>query len=79
METRRVIVTFPPEAQGDEAVEKALGKTASILRIPERGDPERPSMLRQADAVISFMMHNELDREDYYLLKDGCQIGRAHV
>lgn len=72
METRRVIVSFPPEAQGDEALEKALGSTASILRIPERGDLERPSMLRQADAVISFMMHNELDKEDYNLLKDGC-------
>jgi len=72
METRRVIVTFPPEPQGDEAVEKAIGKAALISRIPERGDPERASLLRQADAIISFMMHNELDKEDYDLLKDGC-------
>lgn len=72
MKTRRVIVTFPSELQGDEAVAEAIGKAAEISRLAERGDPARASMLKQADAVISFMMHNELDRGDYALLKDGC-------
>ncbi|MDO9508741.1 MAG: 2-hydroxyacid dehydrogenase [Thermovirgaceae bacterium] len=72
MTTRRVIATFPPDVPGDEAVAKAIGNAAAISRIAERNDPERASMLKQADAVISFMMHNELDREDYALLKEGC-------
>jgi len=73
-ETRRVIVTFPPEPQANEAVSQAIWKATAISRIAGRGDPERTSMLKYADAIISFMMHNEPNREDYDLLKDGCML-----
>jgi glycerate dehydrogenase len=72
VEKKRVLVTFPFDREGDMAVAEAIDSKAVITRLPDRGDPERGAFLKTADAVISFMMHNELGRDDFHLLKDGC-------
>ncbi len=69
---KKVLVTFPEDRAGDLALADALGGVAEISRIPERGDPSRSGALKEADAVISFMMHNELDPGEFSLLKEGC-------
>jgi len=69
---KKVLVTFPEDQAGDQAVAKILAGKADISRIPERGDPSRVRALREADAVISFMMHLEIDPEEFSLLREGC-------
>ena len=72
MASKKVLVTFQDDKAGDLAVIEAIGNIAEIARIPGRDDPSRKNRLSEADAVISFMMHNEIDPEEFQLLKGGC-------
>ncbi|HCR39064.1 MAG TPA: hydroxyacid dehydrogenase, partial [Synergistaceae bacterium] len=69
---KKVLVTFPEDRAADLALADALGGVAEISRIPQRGDPSRSGVLKEADAVISFMMHSEIDPGEFSLLKEGC-------
>ena len=69
---KKVLVTFPEDRAADLALTDALGGVAEIFRIPQRGDPSRSGVLKEADAVISFMMHSEIDPGEFSLLKEGC-------
>jgi len=71
---KEVIVTFDPEQEWKEPVYEVLNDVAEIIFLEDLETRERKARLKEVDALLSFMVHNELEKEEFRLLRDGTMI-----
>lgn len=75
MGKKNVLVTFSPEPEWKEAIEKVLNEAASLSYLAEyQTTQERRKAIENADALLSFMVHNELKKEEFEYLREGILI-----
>ncbi len=71
---KKVIVTFPPRAGWKKPVQEILGEIAEIFFLEDLDSCERKEHLTRADALLSFMIQNELKKEEISLLPEKTMI-----
>lgn len=71
---KEVIVTFHPEKGWKEPVYEVLNDVAEIIFLEDLETRERKTRLKEVDALLSFMVHNELGKDEFRLLRDGTMI-----
>lgn len=72
MSNKIVAVTFDLGEETNAAAETVLTAAAETRWINSMDPTGRQTALSESDAVLSFMMHNEIQAGEYEYLKDGC-------
>jgi len=72
--SKSIVVTFHPEKGWKDPVHDTLGDIAEVSFLENLEDRERGKRLEEADALLSFMVHNELEKDEFLLLKEGTMI-----
>ncbi len=72
--SKSVVVTFHPEKGWENAIQETLKDTADVFFLESLEGAERRKRLEDADALLAFMVHNELKQEEFLLLRQGTMI-----
>lgn len=72
--SKSVVVTFHPEKGWEDPVHETLNDMADVFFLEKLEEEERRKRLENADALLAFMVHNELKREEFLLLREGTMI-----
>lgn len=72
--TKSVVVTFHPEKGWEDPVYETLKDIAHVFFLESLEGSERRKRLKEADALLAFMVHNELQQEEFLLLREGTMI-----
>lgn len=71
---KKVIVTFHREDGWKEPVHEVLDKVAEVLFLEDIKAEERKGHFSEVDALLSFMVHNEVARDEFLQLPEGTMI-----
>jgi len=74
MKKKNVLVTFSPEPEWKEVIERVLGGITKLTYLKECDKADRERIIENADVLVSFMVHNELKKEEFKYLREGVLI-----